>query len=51
MHLINSSGSSTFTTEDPNAVPSFHIDKNDDISLSSVTINTSVVFEKLISLK
>jgi len=39
------------TTENPNTVPSFHIDKNDDISLSSITINPSVVFEKFNSLK
>ena len=31
--------SSVFTTEDPNTVPSYHVDKNDDISLSSITIN------------
>jgi len=43
--------SSAFTTEDPNTVPSFHVDKNDDISLSSITINPSVVFEKSILLK
>jgi len=38
-------------TEDPNTVPNFHVDKNDDIFLSSITINPSVVFEKLTSLK
>jgi len=43
--------SSVFMTEDPNTVLSFHVDKNDDISLSSIIINPSVVFEKLISLK
>jgi len=43
--------SSAFTTEDPNTIRSFHVDKNDDISLSSVTINPSVVFEKSILLK
>ena len=43
--------SGALTTEDPNTVPSFHVDKNDDISLSSITINPSVVFEKLILLK
>jgi len=37
-------------TEDPNTVPSFHVDKNNGISLSS-TINPSVVFEKLTSPK
>jgi len=42
---------SVFTTEDPNTVPSFHVDENDDISLSNITINPSVVFEKLTSLK
>jgi len=43
--------SSAFTTEVPNTVPSFHADKNDDIALSSITINPSVVFEKSILLK
>jgi len=38
-------------TEDPNTVPSFQVDKNDDISLLSITINPSVAFEKLRSLK
>ena len=38
-------------TEDPNTVPNFHVHKNDDISLSSITVNPSVVFEKLTSLK
>ena len=38
-------------TEGPNTVPSFHVDKNDDISRSSITINPTVVFEKLTSLK
>jgi len=38
-------------TEDPNTVPNFHVDKNDDISLSSITINPSVVFDKLTLLK
>jgi len=38
-------------TEDPSTVPSFHVYKNDDISLSSITINPSVVFKKLTSLK
>jgi len=36
-----------FTTVDPNTVPSFHVDKNDDISLSSITINPSVVVDSL----
>jgi len=38
-------------TEDPNTVPIFHVDKKDDICMSSITINPSVVFEKLTSLK
>jgi len=42
--------SSAFMTEDPKTIPSFHVDKNDCISLSS-TINPSVVFKKLTSLK
>ena len=50
-NAFNKFFSSVFTTEDPNTVPSFHVDKNDDISLSSITINPSVVFEKLTSLK
>jgi len=37
-------------TEDPNTVPSFHVDKNYDIFLSIVTIYTSAVLEKLILL-
>jgi len=38
-------------TEDPNTVPNFLADKNDNISLSNITINPSVVFERLASLK
>ena len=43
--------SSVFTQEDLNTVPTFHVDKCDQISLSTITINPSLVFEKLISLK
>jgi len=50
-NALNKFFSSVFMTEDPNTVPSFHVDKNDDISLSSITINPSFVFEKLTSLK
>ena len=51
-NALNKFFSSVFTTEDPNTVSSFHADKNDDISLSSIiTINPSVVFEHLKSLK
>jgi len=50
-NALNKFFSSVFTTEDPNTVPSFHVDKNDDISLSSITINLSAVLEKLTSLK
>ena len=31
--------------------PTFNIDKSDDVSLSSITIDPSIVFEKLASLK
>ena len=44
-NALNKFFSSVFMTEDPNTVSSFHVDKNDDISLSSITINPSVVFE------
>ena len=50
-NALNKFLSSVFMTQDPNTVPSFHVDKNDVISLSSITINPSVVFEKLTSLK
>ena len=50
-NVFNQFFSSVFTTEDSNTVPSFHLNKNDDISLSSITINPSVVFENLMSLK
>ena len=43
--------SGVFMHEDPNIVPSFHIDKSGDASLSSITITPSMVFEKLASLK
>jgi len=44
-NALNKFFSSDFTTEDPNTVPSFHVNKNDDISLSGITINPSVAFE------
>jgi len=50
-NALNKFFSSAFTTEDPNTVPRFHVDKNDDISLSNIIINLFVMFEKLISLK
>jgi len=50
-NALNKFFSNVFTTEDPITVPSFHVDKNYDTSLSSITINPSVVFEKLTSLK
>ena len=43
--------SSVFTQEDLNTVPTFHVDKCDHISLSTINIDPSLVFEKLISLK
>ena len=43
--------SSVVTQEDPNTVPTFHVDKCDHISLSTITIDPSLVFEKLVSLK
>ena len=51
-NAFNKFFSSVFMTEDPNTVvPSFLVGKNDEISLSSITINPSAVFEKLTSLK
>jgi len=50
-NALNKFFSGAFTTEDPNTIPSLHVDKNDDISLPSITIYPFVVFEKLISLK
>jgi len=46
-NALNKFFSSAFMTEDPNTVHSFHVDTNDDISLSSITINPFVVLEKL----
>ena len=48
-NALNQFFSSVFMTEDPNTVPSFHIEENSP--LSSITINLSVVSEKLTSLK
>lgn len=50
-NALNRYFSSVFTHEDPNTVPNFCIDKSDDVSLSSITINPSIVFDKLVSLK
>ena len=50
-NALNKFFSSIFTNEDPSTVPTFNIDKSDDISLSSITIDPSIVFEKLASLK
>ena len=54
-HLADRYFSSVFTQEDPNTAPSyiaaFHIDKSDDVSLSSINITPSIVFDKLVSLK
>ena len=41
--------SNVFMTEDPNTV--YQVHKNNEISLSRITVNPSVVFEKLSSLK
>ena len=51
MHLIGSYFSSVFTQEGPNTTPIFHIDKSDDVSLSSINITPSIVFDKLVSLQ
>ena len=32
-------------------MPTFHVDKCDHISMSTITIDLSIVFEKLVSLK
>ena len=48
---LNKFFSIVFTAEDPSAMPNFHVDEDDDISLSSITVNPSVVFEKLTSFK
>ena len=50
-NALNRFFSSVFTQEDPNTAPIFHIDKSDDVSLSSINITPSIVFDKLISLK
>ena len=42
-NAVNKFFSGVFMTKDPNTVPSFHADKNDDISLSNITINPSIV--------
>ena len=50
-NALNRFFSSVFTQEDPNTAPIFHIDKSDDVSLSSINITPSIVFDKLVSLK
>ena len=51
-NAFNKFFSSIFIAEDPNTAPNFHIDKSDDdASLSSITIDPAIVFEKLSSLK
>ena len=50
-NALNRYFSSVFTQEDPNSVPMFHIDKSDDVSLSSINITPSIVFDKLVSLQ
>jgi len=50
-NALNKFFSSVFTNKDPNTVPTFNANKSDDVSLSSITINPSIVFEKLVSLK
>ena len=50
-NALNKFFSSVFTNEDPSTAPTFNIDKSDDVSLYSITIDPSIVFEKLASLK
>ena len=50
-NALNKYFSSVFTQEDPTTAPTFHIDKSDDVSLSSINITPSIVFDKLVSLK
>ena len=50
-NALNRYFSSVFTQEDPNTAPIFHIDKSDDVSLSSINITPSIVFDKLVSLQ
>ena len=35
------------SAEDPSTASNFHIDKSDDVSLSSITFDPVIVFEKL----
>ena len=39
------------SAEDPSTEPNFHIDKSDDVFLSSITFDPVIVFEKLNSLE
>ena len=50
-NALNKFFSSVFTNEDPDTAPTFTVNKSDDVSLSRVTINPSIVLEKLVSLK
>ena len=50
-NAFNSFFFSVFTTEDPSTAPIFNIDKSNSVSLSSVTINPSVVYDKPTSVK
>ena len=49
--LLSKFFSSVFTAENPSMAPNFHIDQNNDVSLSSITIDPAIVFEKLSTLK
>lgn len=51
MHLTGSFPVFLYTHEDPNTTRIFHRDKSDDALLSSITINSSIVFENLASIK
>ena len=42
-NVFNRYFSSVFTQEDPYTAPTFHIDKTDDVSLSSINITPSIV--------
>ena len=44
-NALNKFFSSVFTNEDPSTAPTFNIDKSDDVSLSNITIDLSIVFE------
>ena len=50
-NALNRYFANVFTQEDPNIAPIFHIDKSDNVSLSSINITPFIVFDKLVSLK